>query len=68
MIINITNELKLPGIYKINYDNGKIYIGQAISIWSRAHEHNSKNRYPCDKALKKHKANIEVLEKVNDIF
>ena len=67
MIINITNELKVPGIYKLTYDNNKIYIGQALSIWSRAHEHNNKNRYPCDKALKKHKASIEILEIVQDI-
>lgn len=67
MIINITEELKVPGIYKITYDNNKIYIGQAISIWSRAHEHNNKNRYPCDKALKKHEASIEILEKVQDV-
>lgn len=67
MIINITNHLKVPGIYKITYDNGKIYIGQATSIWARAHEHNSKNRYPCDKALKKHEARIEILEIITDI-
>lgn len=67
MIINITNQLKVPGIYKLTYDNGKIYIGQAISIWTRAHEHNNKNRYPCDKALKKHEAYIEILEIVTDI-
>lgn len=67
MITNITNQLKVPGIYKLTYDNGKIYIGQAVSIWSRAHEHNSKNRYPCDKALKKHEASIEILEVVQDV-
>lgn len=68
MIINITKNLKTCGIYKINYDNGKIYIGQALSIWARAHEHNSKNIEKCDKALKKHNATIEILEKVNDIL
>ena len=68
MITNINNELKICGIYKITYDNNKIYIGQAKSIWTRAHEHNSKNVYPCDKALKKHSAIIEVLEKVDDIL
>ena len=67
VIINITNKLKISGIYKITYDNNKIYIGQAINIWSRAHEHNNKSRYPCDKALKKHKAKIEILEQVTDI-
>ena len=43
MITNINENLKVCGVYKINYDNGKIYIGQALSIWSRANEHNSKN-------------------------
>ena len=60
MITNISDKLKVCGIYKINYDNGKIYIGQALSIWSRANEHNSKNIQPCDKALKKHQATIEI--------
>ena len=46
MINNISNELKKCGIYKINYSNGKIYIGQQLSIWKRAHEHNEKNKYP----------------------
>lgn len=68
MIINIDDKLKVCGIYKINYDNGKIYIGQALSIWSRAKEHNSKNIQICDKALKKHSATIEILEVVSDIL
>lgn len=67
MITNINETLKVCGIYKITYDNGKIYIGQALSIWSRANEHNSKNVQLCDKALKKHAATIEVLEIVSDI-
>lgn len=68
MITNINNDLKVCGIYKINYDNGKIYIGQALSIWSRANEHNSKNTQICDKALKIHSATIEILEIVPDIL
>lgn len=68
MITNINNDLKVCGIYKINYDNGKIYIGQALSIWSRANEHNSKNTQICDKALKIHSATIEILEIVSDIL
>lgn len=67
MINNIDNSLKIPGIYKINYDNGKIYIGQALNIWVRANEHNQKNKQVCDQALKKHSATIEILEKVMDI-
>lgn len=68
MITNINDDLKVCGIYKINYDNKKIYIGQALSIWSRANEHNSKNIQICDKALKKHSATIEILEIVPDIL
>ena len=30
MITNITEKLKVCGVYKITYDNGKIYIGQAL--------------------------------------
>ena len=68
MITNINENLKVCGVYKINYDNGKIYIGQALSIWSRANEHNSKNIQLCDKALKKHSATIEILEEVSDVL
>lgn len=68
MITNIDENLKVCGIYKLNYDNGKIYIGQALSIYSRAIEHNSKNIQTCDQALKKHQASIEILEIVNDIL
>lgn len=68
MITNINENLKVCGIYKLNYDNGKIYIGQALSIYSRAIEHNSKNIQICDQALKNHQASIEILEIVNDIL
>ena len=68
MITNIDENLKVCGIYKLNYDNGKIYIGQALSIYSIAIEHNSKNIQICDQSLKKHQASIEVLEIVNDIL
>ena len=62
----ITNLKDIPknvsGIYKIEYDNGKIYIGQAMNCYARALEHNSKNKYPCDQALKKHDAIFTILE------
>lgn len=62
----ITNLKDIPknvsGIYKIEYDNGKIYIGQATNCYARALEHNSKNKYPCDQALKKHDAIFIILE------
>lgn len=44
-----------------------IYIGQALNIRVRAVEHNYRNKYACDKALKKHSATIEILEQVNNI-
>lgn len=63
MIINI-NDLpeNISGIYKIVYDNNKIYIGQSQNIKKRAQEHNYKNKQPCDKALKKHSAILEILQ------
>lgn len=62
MITNIKELSNNSGIYKINYENGKIYIGQAQNIRKRANEHNSKNKYPCDKALKKYDAVLEILQ------
>lgn len=56
----------ISGIYKINYDNGKIYIGQAINIRNRANEHNNKNYFPCDVALKKYDAILTILEEITD--
>lgn len=66
MIINISNNLKCSGIYIIQYNNKKCYIGQSKNIYKRALEHNSKNQYPCDKALKKYEAKIFVLEEILD--
>lgn len=63
MIENISDiPKKSCGIYKILYDNNKIYIGQSINIRLRALDHNSKDRQPCDKALKKHKAVLTILQ------
>ena len=68
MILNI-NELPKHtcGIYKINYFNKMIYIGQAINIRDRALEHNLKNKQKCDKELKKNNAIIEILEVVENL-
>lgn len=68
MITNI-NEIpnNVTGIYKINYDNQKIYIGQALNIRKRALEHNCKQKDLCDIALKKHNATIEILQEIQDI-
>lgn len=76
MIIKI-KELKenMQGIYKLNYPNGKIYIGQSSNIKRRMYEHNNinrlKNHYntPCDLAIQKYGRfeEIEILELVDDI-
>lgn len=63
MILNIDKIPSITGIYKLNYENGKIYIGQALNIKARALEHNSKNTQVCDKALKKYNAILTVLQK-----
>lgn len=62
LIINIKELSYNSGIYKLNYDNGKIYVGQATAFRDRANDHNSKNKYPCDTALKKHNAIMEILQ------
>ena len=67
----ITNIKEIPknksGIYLLKYDNNKVYIGQAINIRERALEHNSKNKELCDKSLKKHNAELIILEEIQDI-
>lgn len=53
-------------IYKINYPNGKFYIGQTVDLKRRMYEHNNFNKAknPCDLAIKKYGkiTEIEVLE------
>ena len=57
-------------IYKINYPNGKIYIGQTCNLRRRMNEHNDPNKAksPCDLAIKKYGkiSQIEVLEEIKD--
>lgn len=69
---------KLPnnvsGVYKLNYPNGKSYIGISCDIKRRMYEHNNINRlknhpnHPCDLAIKKYGKFdfIEILEYVED--
>ena len=71
-IIKLT-DLKngISGIYKLNYPNGKIYIGKSNDIKRRMYEHNNINRLkshtfnsPCDLAIKKYGRfeEIEILQ------
>ena len=64
----------IQGIYKLNYPNGKIYIGKSNNIKRRMYEHNNINRLknhfnsPCDLAIQKYGRfeEIEILEIVED--
>ena len=65
----------IQGIYKLNYPNGKIYIGQSCDIKRRMQEHNSlkrlksrSNQQPCDLAIQKYGKfdEIEILEIIKD--
>lgn len=71
MIIKVKDlQSNMMGIYKINYPNGKIYIGLSCDIKRRMWEHNNINnaKFPCDLAIKKYGKiqEIEILEFVND--
>lgn len=67
----------ISGIYKINYPNGKIYIGQAGNIKNRMIEHNqrafcnnSRKKQKCDQELYNQNYYIEeyeILEIIQDI-
>lgn len=50
----------ISGIYKINYPNGKIYIGQAGNIKKRMIEHNQ--RAFCNSSRKKQKCDQELYD------
>lgn len=62
------------GIYKLNYPNGKIYIGLSNDIKRRMYEHNNSNRLnnhynqPCDLAIAKYGRfeEVEILEFIDD--
>ena len=67
MKIKLTNlKNNVMGIYKINFPNGKIYIGLSVDIKRRVYEHNNplKAKTPCDLAIVKYGKikEIEILE------
>lgn len=63
---------QISGIYKINFPNGKIYIGRAINIKRRIAEHYTKaDNTTCYKALHKYfssfyEIDIDVLEQLEE--
>ena len=69
----------IMGIYKLEYPNGKVYIGQSQNIYKRVMEHNQRakkgihgnnNIQLCEQAIQKYGAIIEVdiLEEVNNLL
>lgn len=72
MKINIKDcPQRLSGIYKINFPNGKSYIGRAVDIKSRMREHNYDKRQPAlYNAITKYWNNniteFEILEEIQD--
>lgn len=68
----------IMGIYKLEYPNGKVYIGQSQNIYKRVMEHNQrarkgihgdKNIQLCEQAIQKYGTLLEVdiLEEVDDL-
>ena len=78
MNINEIKNKTIAGIYKINYPNGKSYIGQAKNIYTRLVEHNNYAKYGhgtrelllCEKKMKEYNFYIEdfdLLETVDNL-
>ena len=68
-ILNIDNCEGMCGIYKINFPNGKAYIGKAVDIKRRMKEHNSENIQLVDKKIKEKIGfitEVEILERIKD--
>lgn len=69
MIYSIYNQTKVfSGIYKLNFPNGKCYIGQSKNIIRRIREHNCcKRNYPIAHVIRKYGPRIEfeLLEEIN---
>ena len=68
LVSNLPNNLMC--IYKLNYPNGKIYIGLSRDLKRRMYEHNNFNKAktPCDLAIQKYGEiqEVEILEFIND--
>lgn len=73
MKIKLKNlENNIPGVYKLTFPNGKIYIGISNNIKRRMYEHNNdKHKFlsPCDKAIQQFGKfeEIEILEIIEDV-
>lgn len=68
--INKLSNKPISCIYKINFPNGKCYIGQTCDIRRRMYEHNNTKtlRQPCDYAILKYGKveEIEILEELEN--
>lgn len=70
MLLNETT-YAMSGIYKITFDNGKIYIGRSNSLKRRMNEHLGKDlkehpELPISKAILKHKiVDISIIEEID---
>ena len=55
-------------IYKLNYPNGKIYVGRSYDLKRRMYEHNNckKAKAPCDYAIRKYGkiTEVEILQEI----
>lgn len=72
MIVKLSNiKRNYCCIYKLNYPNGKIYVGQTVDLIRRMWEHNNpiKAVTPADLAIKKYGVftEVEILEEITDI-
>ena len=58
-------------IYKLNFPNGKAYVGQTNNIKRRMYEHNNVGKavQPCDRAIAKYGRirHVEILEQITDL-